>query len=176
MMNVPRAITPGFVYADVKKAMRSLSPTTISLVIVFALLFYAELEVLHAQNPSTSALAGRMTSQEGPMEGVLVSAKRAGSTITVTVVSDAQGQYSFPRSKLEPGQYSVRIRAVGYEMDNPGPVEVTAQKATDLDIKLHKSRDLSRQLSNGEWLLSMPGTKEQKQILLNCDTCHTLER
>ena len=48
------------------------------------------------------------------MEGVLVSAKRAGSKITLTVVSDEHGQYSFPRNRLDPGQYSVRIRAVGY--------------------------------------------------------------
>ena len=133
--------------------------------------------VVIAQTPSHAALTGKVTSQEeGPMEGVLVSAKRAGSTITITVVTDAQGQYSFPLSRLEPGQYSVRIRAVGYEMDNPGPIEVTAQKPTELDLKLHKTRDLARQLSNGEWLMSMPGTQEQKQIFLNCDTCHTLER
>ena len=149
-----------------------------TLAVIFpALLFCAGLEIAKAQNSSTSALGGRVTSQEeGPMEGVLVSAKKVGSTITLTVVSDAQGQYSFPRSRLEPGQYSVRIRAVGYEMDNPGPVEVTAQKATELDLKLRKAQDLSRQLSNGEWLMSMPGTQEQKQIFLNCDTCHTLER
>ena len=52
------------------------------------------------------------------MEGVLVSAKKAGSTITITVVSDAQGRYSFPAGKLEPGQYALRIRAVGYDLDN----------------------------------------------------------
>ncbi len=58
-----------------------------------------------AQSPSASALAGRVTSQEeGAMEGVLVSAKRAGATMTVTVVSDAQGRYSFPQNRLEPGQ------------------------------------------------------------------------
>ena len=46
-----------------------------------------------------AALAGQITSaEEGPMEGVLVSAKRAGSTMTITVASDAQGRYSFPAS------------------------------------------------------------------------------
>src|SRR5215468_1582386 len=49
------------------------------------------------------ALSGKVASQqEGAMEGVLVSAKRAGSTMTVTVVSDAQGRYSFPRERLDP--------------------------------------------------------------------------
>src|SRR6185369_16033125 len=62
-----------------------------------------------------AALMGRVTSvEEGPMEGVLVSAKKTGSTITITVVSDSQGQYRFPASRLEPGQYVLRIRAVGY--------------------------------------------------------------
>ena len=110
------------------------------------------------------------------MEGVLVSAKRAGATMTITVVSDAQGRYSFPQNRLEPGQYAVRIRAVGYELDNPGPVQVSAQSSTTLDLKLHRTQDLSRQLSNGEWLLSMTGTHEQKQTLIGCTTCHTLER
>src|SRR5438445_1812366 len=176
-MRFTTAIARQFVSVNVKKAMRVLGATTILLLIVSALLFCAGFEILNAQNSSASALGGRMTSQEeGPREGALVSAKRAGRTITVTVASDAQGQYSFPQSRLEPGQYSVRIRAVGYEMDNPGPVEVTAQKAAELDLKLRKTRDLARQLSNGEWLMSMPGTQEQKQMLLNCDTCHTLER
>src|SRR5207245_4736075 len=176
-MRFTTAIARQFVSVNVKKAMRVLGATTILLLIVSALLFCAGFEILNAQNSSASALGGRVTSQEeGPMEGALVSAKRAGSTITVTVVSDAQGQYSFPRSRREPRQYSLRIRTVGYEMDNPGPVEVTAKKAAELDLKLHKARDLSRQLSNGEWLMSMPGTQEQKQVFLGCTSCHTLER
>ena len=45
------------------------------------------------------ALTGVVSSQqEGAMEGVLVSAKRAGSTVTVTVATDAQGRYAFPRN------------------------------------------------------------------------------
>src|SRR5216683_3208682 len=83
---------------------------------------------MEAQSAWTTALTGRVGSQgEGAMEGVLVSAKRTGSKITVTVVSNEQGQYSFPRGRLEAGPSSVRIRAVGYELENSGPVEVNAQ-------------------------------------------------
>ena len=88
------------------------------------------------------------------MEGVLVSAKREGSTVTITVVSDSKGQYSFPSSKLAPGRYALAIRAVGYELENPQPAEVAAQKTTQLDLKLRKAVDLAAQLSNGEWLIS----------------------
>jgi len=59
-----------------------------------------------AQAQSDRALIGQVSSaQEGPMEGVLVSARRTGSTLTVTVVTDRQGRYYIPRSRLQPGQY-----------------------------------------------------------------------
>ena len=77
------------------------------------------------------ALSGTISSaEEGPMEGVLVGAKKAGSTITVTVVSDEHGRYRFPASKLTPGHYALRIRAVGYDLASPSAVEVAASQAT----------------------------------------------
>jgi streptogramin lyase len=146
-------------------------------VLVALAMFWVPSSTAIAQNPSPAALTGQVNSQEeGAMEGVLVSAKRAGSTMTITVVTDAQGRYSFPQNRLEPGQYSIRIRAVGYDLETPGNVEVKAQASTALDLKLRKTRNLLRQLSNGEWLMSMPGTEEQKQSFIGCTTCHTLER
>jgi virginiamycin B lyase len=72
---------------------------------------------VRADTASEAALTGKVTSQaEGAMEGVLVGAKKAGSTITTWVVSNAQGQYSFPRNRMEPGKYALSIRAVGYEL------------------------------------------------------------
>jgi streptogramin lyase len=127
----------------------------------------------HAQAPA--ALAGKVSSaEEGAMEGVLVSAKKAGSTITVTVVSDADGRYSFPAKKLSPGQYSLRVRAAGYELESPTTIQVG--KSTVADLNLRKTADLAAQLSNGEWITSMPGDDRQKGQLLNCVGCHTLER
>jgi virginiamycin B lyase len=133
--------------------------------------------LLTAQAQAPAALTGQVaSSEEGAMEGVLVSAKKDGSTITVTVVSDAQGNYSFPASKLEPGQYSIRIRAIGYDVDRPAAVAVPAQQPAKLDLKLRKTEDLAAQMSNGEWLTSFPGTDQQKNAMLGCIGCHTLER
>jgi len=132
-----------------------------------ALLLQAAPGSLRAQT-EPPALSGRVTSaEEGAMEGVLVSAKKAGSTITITVVSDAQGRYRFPAGKLEPGSYALRIRAVGYDLDGPGAADVAANKTATLDLKLRKTSDLAAQLSNGEWMPSVPGTDQQKGQLLN---------
>ena len=149
-----------------------LKAVTATVLIVFS----PAAHLVAVQNSPSVSLTGLVSSQrEGPMEGVLVSAKRAGSTITVTVVSDAQGRYSFPKNRLDPGQYSVRIRAIGYELQRSETVIVTAEQAAHQDLKLVETQDLAYQLSNGEWLMSMPGTDEQKQALLGCTQCHTLE-
>lgn len=125
----------------------------------------------------TPALTGKVTAEQGALEGVLVSAKKDGSTVTVTVVSDKDGRYSFPASRLEPGQYAMRIRAVGFDLDNAKTVAVVAAgKTATADLALRKTEDLASQLSNAEWMASIPGTDAQKGQLLNCVGCHTLER
>ena len=68
----------------------------------------AALFFLRAQNQPPSALTGHVTSEaQGAMEGVVVSAKKAGSTVAVSVVSEAQGRYSFPANRLSAGKYSL---------------------------------------------------------------------
>ena len=123
------------------------------------------------------ALTGKVASAAEPvMEGVVVSAKKDGSTITVSVISNDKGQYSFPADRLEPGHYTLSARAVGYDLDGPKAADVAAGQATTADMTLKPTKDLSRQLTNAEWMMSMPGTNEQKDFLLNCNSCHTVER
>ena len=133
--------------------------------------------LVRGETQSSAALTGQVTSmEEGRMEGVLVSAKKDGSTSTVTVVSDEQGRYRFPSAKLESGQYSLRIRAVGYDLDGPRTVEITGGKTATADLKLSKAHDIASQLSNTEWLTSFPGTEPEKASIRACTHCHTLER
>src|SRR6266699_1146819 len=83
-----------------------------------------------------SALTGVVTStEEGAMEGVVVSAKKDGSTITVSVVTDAQGRYSFPANRLEPGSYTLAARAAGYELPGKSTANVGAGQEAKGDLK-----------------------------------------
>ena len=143
----------------------------------FAVLLVQTIGTTDAQAQGTAALAGQVTStEEGPMEGVVVSAKRQGSNITVSVITDEQGRYSFPANRLEPGEYALSIRAVGYDLDGPRKTELASGRTTTADVKLRKTRNLTRQLTNAEWMMSVPGTEDQKLELINCVSCHTLER
>ena len=122
-------------------------------------------------------LTGRVTSAaEGPLEGVVVTAKRDGSTIAVSVVSDAEGRYRFPAARLHAGRHALGIRAVGFELDGPHAVEVGAAGTTTADLALRKTRDLEAQLTNAEWLESIPGTAGQQRLFESCVRCHTLDR
>src|SRR3954468_15405122 len=91
-------------------------------------------------------LSGQVSSgQEAAMEGVLVGAKKEGSTITTTVVSNEKGEYSFPNGRLEAGKYSITIRAAGYVLDGPKSIEIPASGGAKADLKLNKTRNLATQ-------------------------------
>jgi virginiamycin B lyase len=148
-----------------------------SLVFVAALLASTTAaSVASAQAPSPGpALTGRVVAPEGgALEGVLVSAQREGSPISITVITDQSGAFSFPAAKLAPGHYALRIRAESYEFDGPQAVDVPER--TSVDLKLRKAKDLAAQLTNTEWFMSFPGSAEQKRALIECMSCHTLER
>ena len=133
-------------------------------------------DFLYAQAQMSPALTGQVTSaEEGPMEGVVVSAKRDGSTISISVVTNAQGRFAFPAARLEPGRYTLTARAAGYELDGARAANVASGQEARTEIKLRKVKNLSAHLTNAEWLVSMPGTDDQKKFLLNCLGCHTLE-
>jgi len=130
---------------------------------------------LHAQEPVS--LTGHIKSDdEGLMEGVAVSARRAGSNMTLTVISNEKGVYAFPQNRLEANQYSITVRAVGYDLASPVTVAVSPQSPATLDLQLRKLSDISSQLTNAEWLMSVPGTQQQKNGVSGCVSCHTLQR
>src|SRR5918992_3707921 len=107
--------------------MRSRHLFAVCAAVIAAALVFGVINRLEAQNAPV-ALTGVVSSQQdGQMEGVMVSAKRAGSTVTVTVATDARGRYAFPRTRLDPGSYSIGIRAVGYELEGPASAQVSAQ-------------------------------------------------
>jgi virginiamycin B lyase len=130
-----------------------------------------------ARAQSAAILTGHVSSaEEGPMEGVVVSARKDAATITVSVVTDQEGKYTFPAGRLEAGRYQLSIRAGGYELESPKAVELSAAQPATAEIKLRATSHIVSQLTDGEWLANMPGTDSQKKFLLGCNSCHTLQR
>lgn len=122
-------------------------------------------------------LEGTVTSQaEGAMGGVLVSAKKDGTIITTTVVTDDKGHYAFPSDRVSPGHYALSIRAVGYDLQGPNAIDVVDGKTTSANLTLEITKDLESQLTNAEWISSAPLPDKDKAFLTGCVECHTLAR
>jgi len=150
--------------------------------IAAGLIFLAAITFSSATTPAlqtTSAvLTGRVTSTaEGAMEGVLVNAKREGSNMTVTVVTNANGFYTFPAGRLEPGKYAITVRAAGYVLPGtPKAVEVTGRTAVETNLRLEQASILEKalQLTSAEWLHSYPLPEQTKfATLRDCTRCHS---
>ena len=125
---------------------------------------------------SGAALGGQVTSaEEGAMEGVLVSAKKAGSTITITVASDAQGRYSFPAASSSLANTrcaSARSATISTARGRRG----RRAEATSPISSCARPRTSPRSSRTASGSRACPGTDQQKSALLNCIGCHTLER
>jgi hypothetical protein len=94
---------------------------------------------VRADDRAPAALVGQVTSEvEGAMEGVVVTAHKDGSIVSVSVTTDARGRYAFPENKLVPGEYKITIRAVGYDISMPATADIVAEKTATVDIKLKK--------------------------------------
>jgi streptogramin lyase len=149
--------------------------TPIAAVAVVLALF----SVGHAASAGAQAvgpLSGQVRSADGPLEGVLVSAKRDGGSITVTVTSDAQGRYSFPAGRLSPGHYDLSVRGGDLSLAAAKSVDIAADKGSVADLDLVKATDTGPLLADAEWLGSIPGSDAQKSFLTQCIDCHTLQR
>src|SRR5262252_5828441 len=146
--------------------------TTVSLVGLLA-----GFATMSANAQTVAALSGKVSStEEGLMEGVLVSAKKEGSTVTTTVVSNAKGEFSFPADRVEPGRYNIAIRAADYVLSGPKQIDVAAGVPATAEVKLARAKSIQAQLSNGEWIMSAPGGERIKSFLPDCVGCHTLQR
>ena len=163
-----------------KKAVKGIAPGMVGAIVV-GLAIWPGHQAVHAMQSTTPALTGWVTSvPEGRMEGALVSARREGSNITVTVVSDAAGVYSFPRDRLEPGEYTIGVRAAGYVLrPSTRVVEVTGEAPSVKDLHLGEATLLEKalQLSSAEWLWSYPLLEETTFVALrDCARCHNQQR
>src|SRR5215467_11986059 len=80
----------------------------------------------HVLSGAIAALSGQK------LDGVTVSAKREGSTITTSVYTDAAGGYYFP--PLAAGKYRVWAQAIGFERSTAA-VDLSAARNANFTLQ-----------------------------------------
>jgi streptogramin lyase len=122
-------------------------------------------------------LAGTIASPTGQkMEGVLVTAQKAGSTIQTSVYTDQNGEYYFPA--MEDGNYAVWAQTLGFETAK-GNVALTATRHQDFKLAaITDPEQRIRQMPPEMLAAALPEETESdaniKRIFHNqCTGCHT---
>jgi virginiamycin B lyase len=149
---------------------------TKSAIAMAAILFFAITPKLgRAAPPDKILLTGAVSSEAGEkMEGVVVSAKADGQTITTSVYTDGQGTYYMPPT-LAPGKYHAWAQAEGYEA---GRAEIELQPGVPhRDFVLKPAKDFIKQFTGQEYIAALPEDTPQhrrmKDVFINnCTGCH----
>ena len=119
-------------------------------------------------------LSGQVKGADGKaLNGVAVSAKAEGSTITTTVYTDKGGFYFLP--PLPAGKYRMRAQAVTFGTQT---AMVDADGKKKQDFALAPLKDFARQLSGADLLAALPQTTPEdaaihRIIRSNCTACHS---
>src|SRR5579872_4129172 len=80
-----------------------------------------------ASMSSAATISGTVKGPDGAaFQGAFVGAQNSKTKITVSVLSDGQGHYQI--TNLAPGDYELRIRAVGYKADPVTSLALTGAK------------------------------------------------
>jgi hypothetical protein len=122
-------------------------------------------------------LSGSVKSDTGAkLDGVTVSARSVGQTITTSVFTDEGGNYYFPR--MAEGKYRVWAQAEGFEA---GKSEVSLNgTAGRQDFTLNTIKDnleIVKQMTGQEYVTSLPEDtpehRKMKDVFYNtCTGCH----
>jgi len=125
--------------------------------------------------PGGAILAGSIRSANGQgMEGVTVSARPEGSTVTTSVFTDEEGIYVFP--PLGNGNYRVWAQTVGFATAH-AQAQLNGPAVSRRDFTLTAAKDISRQMTGADWFASLPETtieeRRIKQVFkTSCTGCH----
>ena len=131
----------------------------------------------NAARADDQVLSGAITSQSGQkLEGVTVSAKLEGSTITTSVYTDTAGNYFFP--PLPAGTYRVWAQALGFEI-NKDSVELGAARRQNFTLQeMSDPERRFRQLPGEMMVAALPeataeDARMKKIFMNNCAGCHS---
>lgn len=137
---------------------------------------YCQLGASGALAAGDSLLGGKVTSSTGqPLGGVPVRAHRVDSNVAVTVYTNRQGEYAFPGwSDLSPGSYRLGIDLPDFDSATRD-VMLPDAKSTRADFALRARRATIADATAADIVAALPGTDEQKHLLIQCDNCHSLQ-
>jgi streptogramin lyase len=123
-----------------------------------------------------SLLEGKVTSGGAAVAGIPVRARKNNGTFAVSVYTNSNGEYSYPDwADVSVGSYTVSIALPDFAPASREAVALTADKTTKVDFTLQPRQPAVADATASEIISALPGTDDQKHLLIQCDNCHTLQ-
>src|SRR5437667_3020622 len=125
-----------------------------------------------AASPAPAAtITGTVKGPDGaPFRAAFVQARHAGLKMTVSVLSDNQGKYIV--ENLPAGDYSLAIRAIGYDADPKSGIKLTADQSLAQDFALKTGVVGWTDISIYQGLQLLPDGRGKQTLAANCLGCH----
>ena len=121
-----------------------------------------------------ATITGTVKGPDGnPFEGAFVQAQNAKTRITVSVLSGKDGRFRV--EKLPTGEYTLRIRAIGYKVDPRSGVNLTADQQASFDFGLEPGMVRWSDLSYYQGKQLFPQGKGKADFIRICLGCHGFE-
>jgi virginiamycin B lyase len=138
---------------------------------------YSHLSSSRSLAAEESLLGGRVASSSGqPLAGIPVRAHRGNSNVAVSVYTNSRGEYSFPAwSDLSAGPYSVAIDLPDFVPVKREAVTLSSGRTARLDFTLQSRQPSIADATASEIVAALPGSDDQKHLLIQCDNCHSLQ-
>lgn len=128
--------------------------------------------------PATTRPDGRFTGQVvgpggQPLAGALVTFRRTGSIVSLTVGTNSEGRFETP--DLRPGTYLVSGDLPGFEFQ-AFEADVVDGQAPRLDLKAVETADPLSGATSAAYLSALPDGNEKRRFILDCTGCHQFNR
>jgi cysteine-rich repeat protein len=111
-----------------------------------------------------------------PLPGAMVTLINDSQLETVSVFVQQDGRYVFPR--VRPGNYTLRVRLIGYEDVVQQNVTLGKNKKTRVDVTMSPTSNTNDQVPASEWfsliLDKWPDPKIRADFTLSCGNCHQI--
>src|SRR5262245_7651570 len=132
------------------------------------------LAMLGASAVDAATITGMVTGTDGaPFRGAFVQARNGTTKMTMSVLTDGQGNYDM--EGLTAGIYRLQVRAPGYRADAKAGITLTADQNASFDFALQKGVLRWSDLSYYQGMRLLPDAKGKDVLFTNCMACHGFE-
>jgi len=122
----------------------------------------------------SATIIGTVKGPEGTgFRAAFVAAQNLKTKISITVLSGPQGHYRI--ESLQPGEYRLSIRAVGYKAEPHEGVNLTATRRASVDFSLEEAPVLWSDISGYQGKRLFPHGQEYNVLIQQCSTCHLFQ-